>query len=311
MARAGRARIGNECRSARGITAYKFKEETMLAIHIFNGLVYGALLIVMCSGLALIYGLRRVINFAHGSLYMLGAYVAYTVATHSNFWVALIVAPLVMAIVGVCLDRFGFRYLQDRDPLTVVLVTFGLLLIIEDFVQTVWGKSNLSVPAPGLLDVSVDLFGTPVPAYRIGVIAVGALVALGLTAWLRYSSVGLFVRSASTDPVTTAMQGVNTDRLSATVVGLGTALAGLAGVVAAPFLSLSPSMSSDVLIDSFVVVVIGGLGSLAGAFLAALLLGQVQALGGGYLPEVLAVLPFVLMVAVLLWKPAGLAGSRT
>ena len=283
----------------------------MLAINLFNGLVYGALLIVMCSGLALIYGLRRVVNFAHGSLYMLGAYLGYSIASHSNFWVALVAAPAVMALLGVLLDRYGFRLLQDRDPLSVVLVTFGLLLIIEDFVQSVWGKSNLSVAAPEALNTSVDLLGTPVPAYRLAVIAVGAMVALGLSLWLRYSKVGLFVRAASTDPTTTAMQGVNTDVLSAGVVGLGTALAGLAGVVAAPFLSLSPSMSSDVIIDSFVVVVVGGLGSLVGAFVAAMVLGMVQALGAVYLPDLSAVLPFVIMVAVLIWKPAGFAGSRT
>lgn len=283
----------------------------MLVSNLFNGLVYGSLLIVMCSGLALIYGLRRVVNFAHGALYMLGAYLGYSVALHSNFWVALVAAPALMAVVGVLLDRYGFRLLQDRDPLTVVLVTFGLLLVIEDVVQTIWGKSNLSVQTPQLLNFSVDVFGAALPAYRIGVIVIGAAVALGLSLWLRHSKVGLFVRAASTDPTTTAMQGVNTDALSAGVVGLGTALAGLAGVVAAPFLSLSPSMSSDVLIDSFVVVVIGGLGSLAGAFIAALALGMVQAVGAVYLPDVAVLLPFILMVAILIWKPAGLAGSRT
>ena len=283
----------------------------MLTINLFNGLVYGALLIVMCSGLALIYGLRRVVNFAHGSLYMLGAYLGYSIAMRSNFWVALVAVPAIMAMLGVLLDRYGFRLLQDRDPLSVVLVTFGLLLIIEDFVQTVWGKSNLSVPAPAALSTSIDLFGTPVPAYRLAVIAVGAGVALGLTLWLRYSKVGLFVRAASTDPTTTAMQGVNTDALSAGVVGLGTALAGLAGVVSAPFLSLSPSMSSDVIIDSFVVVVVGGLGSLSGAFIAAIGLGMVQALGAVYLPNAAVLLPFMLMVGILIWKPSGFAGSRT
>jgi len=280
-------------------------------IHIFNGLVYGALLIVMCSGLALIYGLRRVVNFAHGSLYMLGAYIGFSIAQASNFWVALVAAPAVMALLGVLLDRWGFRLLQHRDPLSVVLVTFGLLLVIEDFVQTVWGKSNLSVVTPSALAFSVDLFGASVPAYRIAVIGVGAAVAIGLTLWLRYSRAGLFVRAASTDPVTTAMQGVNTDALSAFVVGLGTALAGLAGVVAAPFLSLSPSMSSDVIIDSFVVVVVGGLGSLAGAFVAAMVLGMVQSLGAVWLPDTSVLLPFLLMVAILIWKPAGFAGSRT
>ena len=283
----------------------------MLTINLFNGLVYGALLIVMCSGLALIYGLRRVVNFAHGSLYMLGAYLGYTITMHSNFWVALVAVPAIMGLLGVLLDRYGFRLLQDRDPLSVVLVTFGLLLIIEDFVQTVWGKSNLSVPAPAVLSTSIDLFGTPVPAYRLAVIAAGVGVALGLTLWLRYSKVGLFVRAASTDPTTTAMQGVNTDALSAGVVGLGTALAGLAGVVSAPFLSLSPSMSSDVIIDSFVVVVVGGLGSLSGAFIAAMGLGMVQALGAVYLPNAAVLLPFLLMVGILIWKPSGFAGSRT
>lgn len=283
----------------------------MLTINLFNGLVYGALLIVMCSGLALIYGLRRVVNFSHGALYMLGAYIGYSIAAHSNFWVALAVVPLVMGVIGVLLDRYGLRLLQDRDPLSVVLVTFGLLLIIEDVVHTTWGKGALSLGIPEALNTSVDLLGTTVPAYRIFVMGVGFLVAIGLSLWLRCSRVGLFVRAASTDPTTTAMQGVNTDALSAGVVGLGTALAGLAGVVAAPFLSLSPSMSADVLIDSFVVVVIGGLGSLAGAFVAALILGVAQAFGAVYLPDATVLLPFVLMVAVLIWKPAGLAGSRT
>lgn len=283
----------------------------MLTIHLFNGLVYGALLIVMSSGLALIYGLRRVVNFAHGALYMLGAYIGYSVALHSNFWIALAAAPAAMAMVGVLLDRYGLRLLQDRDPLNVMLVTFGLLLILEDLVAFIWGKANYSLFTPDLLNFTVDLGGNDVPAYRIGVIVIGAAVAIGLTLWLRFSRIGLFVRAASTDPVTTAMQGVNTDAVSAGVVGLGSALAGLAGVVAAPFLSLSPHMSSDVLIDSFVVVVIGGLGSLAGAFVAALLLGMMQAVGAVYLPEVSVLLPFLFMIAILIWKPSGLAGSRT
>jgi branched-chain amino acid transport system permease protein len=282
----------------------------MLTIHLFNGLVYGALLIVMSSGLALIYGLRRVVNFAHGALYMLGAYIGYSVALHSNFWVALLVAPLVMAAVGVLLDRYGLRLLQDHEPLNVMLVTFGLLLILEDLVVFIWGKANYSMFTPELLNFTFILWGHDVPAYRVAVIGVGAAVAVGLTLWLRLSRIGLFVRAASTDPVTTAMQGVNTDAVSAGVVGLGSALAGLAGVVAAPFLSLTPHMSSDVLIDSFVVVVVGGLGSLAGAFIAALLLGMMQALGAVYLPDVSVLLPFMFMIAVLIWRPSGLAGSR-
>jgi branched-chain amino acid transport system permease protein len=283
----------------------------MLTINLFNGLVYGALLIVMSSGLALIYGLRRVVNFAHGALYMLGAYLGYTVALQTNFWVALVAAPAIMAVVGVLLDRYGFRLLQDREPLNVMLVTFGLLLILEDLVVAIWGKGNYSIFTPELLNFSVNLFGHDLPAYRMAVLFTGIAVAVGLTLWLRFSRIGLFVRAASTEPVTTSMQGVNTDVLSAGVVGLGSALAGLAGVVAGPFLSLSPHMSSDVLIDSFVVVVIGGLGSLAGAFIAAILLGMMQALGAVYLPGVSVLLPFLFMIAVLIWKPSGLMGSRT
>ena len=283
----------------------------MLTIHLFNGLVYGALLIIMSSGLAMIYGLRRVVNFAHGALYMLGAYIGYSVAMASNFWVALLVAPLVMGLLGVLLDRYGFRLLQDREPLNVMLVTFGLLLILEDVVAWIWGKTNYSLFTPELLNFSVSWSGHSLPAYRIAVLVVGLAVALGLTLWLRYARAGLFVRAASTDPITTSMQGVNTDALSAGVVGLGSALAGLAGVVAAPFLSLTPHMSSDVLIDSFVVVVIGGLGSLAGAFIAALLLGMMQALGAVYLPQYSVLLPFIFMIAVLIYKPSGLLGSRT
>jgi Branched-chain amino acid ABC-type transport system, permease components len=283
----------------------------MLTVSLMNGLVYGALLIIMSSGLALIYGLRRVVNFAHGALYMLGAYIGYTIAIHTSFWLALLVAPAVMMALGILLDRYGFRLLQDREPLNVMLVTFGLLLILEDLVVFIWGKGNHSLFTPELLRFSVPILGSDLPAYRLAVMFVGFAVAIGLTLWLRYSRAGLFVRASSTDPLTTSMQGVNTDRLSAFIVGLGSALAGLAGVIAGPFLSLSPHMSSDVLIDSFVVVVIGGLGSLAGAFIAALLLGMMHAVGAVYLPEVSVLLPFIFMIAVLIWKPTGLLGSRT
>jgi branched-chain amino acid transport system permease protein len=162
----------------------------LLVINLFNGLVYGALL-VMCSGLALIYGLRRVVNFAHGAFYMLGAYLAYSVANHSNFWVALVVAAAIMGVVGVALDRFGFRRLQDRDPLSVVLVTFGLLLVNEDLVRTLWGADHLTVPARAMLRDLVELFGTVVPAYRVAVIVIGRAIAGGLTLWLRFSRDGL------------------------------------------------------------------------------------------------------------------------
>ncbi len=282
----------------------------MLGISLVNGLVYGALLVICASGLAMIYGLRRVVNFAHGALYMLGAYIGYTLSTLLNFWFALLLAPLAMLLVGMLLDKLVFRPLQQRDPLSVLLVTFGLLLVIEDLVRALWGRGSLSIEVPQLLASSVDLFGTPTPLYRLAVVLLGVLSMLALWAWLRFARTGLYVRAASTDPLTTAMMGVNTERVNALVVGIGTALAGLAGVAAAPMLSLAPSMGGDVLVDSFVVVVIGGLGSLGGALISALLLGQVQAFGTIYLPALSSVLPFLMMIAILIWRPSGLAGNR-
>lgn len=282
----------------------------MLGISIFNGLVYGSLLVICASGLAMIYGLRRVVNFAHGSLYMLGAYLGYSLSQALNFWWALLLAPMLMLLVGMVLDKAVFRPLQKRDPLSVLLVTFGLLLVIEDLVRAVWGRGSLSIEAPAALSGTLDLFGYPTPVYRLAVIALGICSMLALWAWLRFSRTGLHVRAASTDPVTTAMMGVNTERVNGLVVGVGTALAGLAGVAAGPLLSLAPSMGSDVLVDSFVVVVVGGLGSLGGALIAAILLGQVQSFGTIYLPALSAVLPFLLMIAILIWRPAGLAGNR-
>lgn len=282
----------------------------MIILQVLNGLVYGSLLMIMTSGLVLIYGLRRIVNFAHGSLYMLGAYVGYTVSLYVNPWLAMAAAAAVLAVGGFLLDRYGFRYLQDRDPLTTVIVTYGLLLILEDVVQSFWGKTNYTMDAPAILQDSVDLLGTSFPFYRLSIIIAGVLITGGLLLWLRFSRMGLFIRAASTDPVTTAMQGVNTDRISGGVVALGAALAGVAGVIAAPFLSLSPTMGSDILIDSFVVVVIGGLGSFGGAFIAAMIVGQIQTMGSVYLPEYAALLPFCLMLAVLIGKPSGIAGSR-
>lgn len=278
-----------------------------MIIQILNGLVYGGLLYIVSVGLVLIFGLRRVVNFAHGGLYMLGAYAGYVAALALGFWGGLLAAIVVMALVGVLLDYGVFRPLQNADHMVTVLVTFGILLLIEDFVHTVWGADAISVAAPFPVDGTVQLGNIAFPVYRLLVIALAFAVALGLTLWLRFSRAGLYVRASSVDPLTTAMQGVNTERLSLTVVGLGTALAGLSGVIASPLLALSPSMASSILIESFIVVVTGGLGSFIGAFVAALAIGQIHNMGIVYLPNVASVLPLLLMVAVLTWKPAGFA----
>ncbi|PWR20998.1 branched-chain amino acid ABC transporter permease [Zavarzinia compransoris] len=280
-----------------------------MLVHILNGLVHGGMLYVMSVGLVMIFGLRRVVNFAHGALYMLGAYVGYAAAVAFGFWVALPVAALALAALGVVLDRMVFRTLQKEDPIVTVLVTFGILLVLEDVVRAIWGKDLISFPMPELLSGSIAIGDVTFPVYRLAVIVAAVLVAGGLSAWLRFTRAGLYVRASSVDPVTTAMQGVDTERLSMLVVAVGTGLAGLSGVIAAPLIALSPSMGASILIESFIVVVTGGLGSFGGAFIAALVIGQLHNLGVVYTPNVASMIPLMLMVAVLIWRPNGIVRS--
>jgi branched-chain amino acid transport system permease protein len=278
-------------------------------IQIINGLVYGSFLYLLSVGLVLIFGLRRVTNFAHGGLFMLGAYISYAVAGMLGFWTGLVVSALALAALGVLLDRFVFRPLAHEDAIVTLLVTFGLLFVIEDVVRTVWGKDFLTVPPPALLSGVVPMFGATFPVYRLFVIAVAMLVAAGLALWLRSSRVGLYVRASSVDPVTTGMQGVDTDRLSALVVAIGTGLAGLSGTIAGPLLALSPSMGGFIIIDCFVVVVTGGLTSFTGVFIAAMVIGQVHNLGIVFVPEFASMVPLAIMALVLTLRPQGLAGA--
>jgi branched-chain amino acid transport system permease protein len=277
---------------------------------VLNGLVFGGLLYIVSVGLVLIFGLRRVVNFAHGTLFMIGAYVGFTVGALTNFWVGLLAAIIVLGVLGALLDIGVFRPLQQQDHLATVLVTFGLSMILQDLAQTVWGRDYRTVPLPPLLDGSVKLAGEDFPDYRLAVIAIAALVATSLTLWLRYSRIGLYIRASSVDPVTTAIQGVNANAVSVAVVAVGAALAGLAGTIASPLLAISPSMGDDIAIESFMIVVIGGLGSFSGAFFAALIIGQIYSFGIVFLPWASTMLPFLLMVLVLAWRPTGLAGSR-
>jgi branched-chain amino acid transport system permease protein len=282
-----------------------------MLIQVLNGVVYGGLLYLLAVGLVLIFGLRQVINFAHGALFMVGAYIGFSIAAAGYWWTSLLVSVAVMAIAGIVLDAAVFRTLRKQDPMVTVLVTFGMLLILETAVTAIWGKAYLRYPAPSLLAGTVVIAGSPFPIYRLFVIGVSIAVAASLSAWLRFSRIGLYVRAASTDARVTAIQGINVDRLSMIVVGLGTALAALSGVVAGPLMTLSPTMGNYILIDSFIVVVIGGLGSFTGAFAAAMLIGQIHNFGAVYVPWAATILPFLLMVAILIWRPAGLAGTRT
>jgi branched-chain amino acid transport system permease protein len=242
---------------------------------------------------------------------MVGAYIGFSLAATGFWWLGLLVSVVAMAIGGCVIDATVFRKLRKQDHMVTVLVTFGMLLILETLVTVIWGKAYLRYPVPALLDGTVTIGGSPFPIYRLFVIAVSILVALSLTGWLRLTRMGLHVRAASADQRIAAIQGINVDRVSLVVVGLGTALAGLSGVIAGPLLTLSPTMGNYILIDSFMVVVIGGLGSFAGAFIAALLIGQIHNLGAIYLPWAATMLPFLLMVAILIWRPTGFAGQRT
>jgi branched-chain amino acid transport system permease protein len=282
-----------------------------MLIQLLNGIVYGGLLYLLAVGLVLIFGLREVVNFAHGALFMIGAYIGFTVAALGYWWGGLAVSVVAMAIIGCGLDAAVFRPLRKHDHIVTVLVTFGLLLILETLATAIWGKAYLRYPEPPLLSGTVDIAGSPFPLYRLFVVALAVAVAISLSCWLRFTRTGLYVRAAGTNARVTAMQGINVDHLSLIVVGLGTALAGLSGVVAGPLLTLSPTMGNYILIDSFIVVVIGGLGSFAGAFAAAILIGQIHNLGAVYLPSAATILPFLLMVAILIWRPTGLAGSHT
>ncbi|MEV8358398.1 MAG: branched-chain amino acid ABC transporter permease [Actinobacteria bacterium] len=282
-----------------------------MIVQLLNGLAFGVLLLVLSSGLALIFGLRGVVNFAHGAFYMLAAYLAMTISGTVNFWVALIVTPLLMALLGVLLDRFGLRYLEDRPALDLVLLTFGVALVIGDIVLSVWGSHPYSINPPPGLQGSLDILGTSYPTYRLFVVVIGLVVGTALVLWLRLTRVGLYVRASSTRRVASGVAGVDIDRVSATVVGLGLGLAGLAGVLAGPYLALTPSMGLDILVLTFIVVIIGGLGSIVGAMIAALALGMINSFGSVYIPDVAQYVPYVLMLAVLLVRPLGVAGARS
>jgi len=273
-----------------------------------NGLVYGSLLFVLSSGLVLVYGLRRVVNFSHGALYMLGAYIGYSIALRYGFTAGVLAGGLALGLVGIILDLVVFRNLSDRNPLVTVIVTFGVFLVLEDIVKSVWGTQNYTLDPPAALSGVVEIGGNPFPAYRLFIIGASFIMAMILAIWLKFGRTGLFVRAASFDPSVAAMCGVRTDLLGPAVVGLGAAFAGFSGIIAAPFLSLHPAMGSEILVLSFIVSVIGGLGSFGGAFLSAMLLGQIQAFGTVYMPELAALLPYLLMSLILVWRPQGLSG---
>lgn len=282
-----------------------------MMVQVLNGLAFGVLLLILASGLAMIFGLRGIINFAHGALYMLAAYIGLTVSTATSFWVALVVTPVGLGLLGVLLDRYGVRYLSSRGYLDFILLTFGLTFVVTGVVQTAWGTQPRAMTPPALLTGSTTILGSSYPIYRLFVIVVGLAVAGGLLLWLRRSRIGLHIRASSTHRDVAAVVGIDVNRVSATVVGIGAGLAGLAGALAGPYLSLSPNMGVEILILTFIVVVVGGLGSMGGAMIAALALGLLNSFSSVYLPDFAPYVPYALMLVVLLIRPTGIAGTRT
>lgn len=282
----------------------------MNAAQLLNGIALGSLLMVLSSGLAMIYGLRGVTNFAHGALYMAGAYIAFTISGRFNFWIALVVVPVALAILGVALELGLFRPLQHRSHIELGLVTFGLALIAERLVVLIWGEKSLSLDPPAGLRGTTALFGVDYPSYRLGIIVVALALAAVLVWWLRSTRTGLHVRAASQDIETAGIMGIDVDRISLIVVSLGAALAGLAGTLAAPYVSLDPGMGNTFLITVLIVVVVGGIGSIGGAMVAGMGLGIIQTLTTLWQPAVGVVVPYLALVVVLLWRPQGLAGKR-
>ncbi len=298
---------------------------TLLLVQTLNGIQLGLLLFLIAAGLTLVFGVMDFINLAHGVQYMLGAYLGVALAALvGSFWLGLLLATLTAGIVGLVLERLVFRHLYGRSHLDQVLATFGVLITLNEAVRVIWGSAPLELPVPALLDGSLPLMGgLRYPVYRLALIAAALVVAAGLAWTVNRTRAGMLLRAGASNAPMVAALGVDVDRLFAAVFGVGAMLAGFAGVMAAPLGSVEPGMGDNLLILAFVVIVIGGVGAIRGAFVAALLVGLVDSVGRGLVtdgaravlgasaaarvgPAVASMLIYLVMAAVLAARPAGL-----
>jgi branched-chain amino acid transport system permease protein len=301
----------------------------LLVEQVLNGVQLGVMLFLMAAGLTLIFGIMNVINLAHGSLYMVGAYVAaVTFAASGSFLLGLVAALAAAAAVGLALEIVVFRTLYGRDHLDQVLATFGLILFFNEAVRMLWGRTALYTRVPDFLNGRIELLpGAPYPIYRLAIIAVGLAVASGLYLLIVRTRLGMLIRAGAANRMMLGALGINVTLLYTLVFVLGAALAALAGVMAGPIFTVESGMGESVLISAFVVIVIGGIGSIRGAFVAALLVGIVDAVGRAYLrpmmamfmsraaadnagPALASMLIYIVMVAVLFVRPQGLFPPR-
>jgi branched-chain amino acid transport system permease protein len=279
---------------------------------ILAGLSTGMFIWLVASGLTLIFGVLGVLNFAHGSFYMLGAYFCFTVLKYmgSNFWLALLLGPLAVCLIGFLVERFFLRYVYHLALPYQLLLTFAFVLVFDNLVKIVWGAGSLSPPDLRSLGGSLAIAGRKFPIYNLFIIGVGPLVALGLWLMIEKSWWGRIIRAASSDREMAAAIGVRVPALFTAVFLFGTWLGALGGGLAVPYVGiLTSGMGETIIIEAFIVAVIGGLGSLKGAFVGALIIGILTAFGTRFFPAFDMFLTFILMAVVLLWRPQGLFGG--
>jgi branched-chain amino acid transport system permease protein len=281
-------------------------------IQVLNGVQYGLLLFLVASGLTLIFGIMGIINLAHGSFYMVGAYLAFYFAQATgNLWLAILIAvPLTVAL-GLLLEGVLFRFLYTRDHLYQVLLTYGLILVFEELRSILFGDEVHGVAVPAMLNWSVRLTGDlSYPVYRLAISAVCLVLAGLMYLLIQRTRLGMTIRAGALNREMVQSLGIDIGLVFRLVFALGVALAAFAGMIAAPVASVFPGMGNQILIVSFVVVVIGGIGSIKGAFLGALLIGLADTFGQVLAPQIAGMSVYILMAAVLLWRPSGLFGRE-
>ena len=275
-----------------------------------NGISYGMLLFLVASGLSMIFGSMDILNLAHAYLFMLAAYFCYTIATMTSFWVALIIAPLLIALIGMLMERYLIKRVHAFGHIPELVLTVGIGMILLEIVKSVWGTQSLMVSTPEILKGFIPIGFLKYPHYRLLIIGFTVLVLVAMIQLFNKTRFGTIVRAATTNADMVGALGINVPLIFTLFFGFGTWLAGLAGVVVAPVLSVFPGLADQIGLDAFVVVVLGGLGSLWGAFVAAILIGLLNAYGIQFIPTVAPLITFGLMVVVLTVKPTGLFGER-
>ena len=282
----------------------------VLTEFLLNGLVLGALYVLMALGLSIIFGMVGVINFAHGALFTLGAYTAYQVQGALGFAGALVVAPVLVGILGMLIEATLLRRLYLEDPLQGLLLTFGLAMVLEQGIRLLWGLSPKQFEVPAGLAGALALGSLTYSKYRSFILLAVVLLIVGLVLFLQKTAIGTIVRAGSRDPMMVRLLGISLTPVLTLVFGLGVALAALAGVLSAPLAGVQPAMGVNVGTAAFVVVTIGGLGSLTGAIVSGLLVGQVVSLAIYFQPRAAEASMYVLMAVILLLRPRGLMGER-